>query len=121
MSEGRNLATASRPAGRTYHLTPEEVGAGQADAYRPEAFADESFIHCTDGEANLLAVANRYYQGDKRPYVVLAVDLDRVAAPVRYEDPDRIYPHIYGALNRDAVVEVRRAVRLASGSFAGIE
>ena len=122
MSEDRSSATASRATGRTYHLTPEEVWVAQAkeDAYRPEAFADEGFIHCTDGEANLLAVANRYYQCDKRPYVVLAVDLDRVAVPVRYEDPDRIYPHIYGALNRDAVVEVRRAVRLASGSFAGM-
>ena len=105
MSEGRNSATASRPAGRTYHLAPAEVWVAQAeaDAYRPEAFADEGFIHCTDGEANLLAVANRYYQGDKRPYVVLTVDLDRVAAPARYEDPDRVYPHIYGGLKRDAV------------------
>ncbi len=123
MPAGGDPAVAARPGGRTYHLTPEPVWAAQADgdAYRPEGFADEGFIHCTDGEVNLLAVANAFYQADRRPHVVLVIDLDRVAAPVRYEDPDRIYPHIYGPLNRDAVVEVKRVVRLADGSFARIE
>lgn len=116
-------AVAARPGGQTYHLAPEAVWTAQAetDAYRPEAFAADGFIHCTDGEVNLLAVANLYYQGDKRPHVVLVIDLDRVAAPVRYEDEARIYPHVYGPLNPEAVVEVRRAVRAADGSFVGIE
>ena len=114
---------AGRTGGRTYHLTPEPVWSAQRGGatYRPEAFADEGFIHCTDGEVNLLAVANAFYQADRRPYVILVVDLERVDAPVRYEDGDRLYPHIYGPLNREAIVAVRRAVRLADGSFAGIE
>ena len=109
--------------GLTYHLAPAEVWEAQADtgAYVPEAFAADGFIHCTDGEVNLLAVANTYYQTDKRPYLVLVIDPERVAAPIRYEDPERIYPHVYGSLNRDAVVEVGRAVGLADGSFVGIE
>ena len=108
--------------GRTYHLTPESVWAGQAQgpSYRPEAFDADGFIHCTDGEDNLLAVANAFYRNDPRPYVVLSIDLRRLVSPVRYEDADRIYPHIYGPLNHDAVVDVRRAIRLADGSFAGI-
>lgn len=109
--------------GITYHLTPAEVWEAQAgaDAYTPEAFAADGFIHCTDGEANLLAVANAFYQGDRRPHVVLAIDVARVTAPIRYEDPERLYPHIHGLLNRDAVVAVRRISRLADGSFATIE
>lgn len=31
------------------------------------------------------------------------------------------FPHIYGPLNRDAIVGVRRAVRAADGAFTGIE
>lgn len=31
------------------------------------------------------------------------------------------FPHIYGPLNRDAIVGVRRAVRNADGAFTGIE
>lgn len=116
-------AVAARPGGHTYHLTPEPVWHAQQEqaTYQPEAFDADGFIHCTDGEVNLLAVANAFYQSDRRPYVVLVLDRDRVTAPVRYEDPERIYPHIYGPLNRDAVVMVRRAVRLADGSFASIE
>ena len=121
MSTG-DPAVAARRGGRTYHLTPEEVWSAQeAGDYRPEAFDADGFVHCTDGEVNLLAVANTFYQGDKRPHVVLVIDPDRLTAPVRYEDPGRVYPHVYGPINRDAVVEVRRAVRLADGSFVGIE
>jgi len=31
------------------------------------------------------------------------------------------FPHIYGPLNRDAIVNIRRAVRAADGAFTGIE
>ena len=41
----------------------------------------------------------------------------RVRAPIQYEDEARIYPHIYGALNRDAIVAVRAASRGVDGTF----
>ncbi|MBA2520561.1 MAG: DUF952 domain-containing protein [Chloroflexia bacterium] len=111
-----------KPAGETLHLVPEPVWEArrQAPAYTPEAFEREGFIHCTDGDANLLGVANTFYLDDPRPYLVLVLDLDRLRSPVRYEDPAQIYPHIYGPINREAVVAVRRAVRLADGSFSKI-
>ena len=116
-------AEADRLSGLTLHLTPEDVWNRQADdeTYVPEAFAADGFIHCTDGETNLLKVGSQYYVADRRPYLVLDIALDRVTAPVRYEDPGHIYPHIFGPLNRDAVVNVRRAVRLADGTFGAIE
>ncbi len=109
--------------GLTHHLTPEEVWTRQADGatYVPEAYDADGFIHCTDGEANLLKVGSQFYAADRRPYLVLDIVLDRLASPVRYEDPARIFPHIYGPLNREAVVNVRRAVRLADGTFAAVE
>ena len=58
-SEMNDPAVATRPGGHTYHLTPEEVWTRQASAaeYLPEAFASDGFIHCTDGEVNLLPVS----------------------------------------------------------------
>ncbi|MDQ3655963.1 MAG: DUF952 domain-containing protein, partial [Chloroflexota bacterium] len=91
-----------------------------ADTYAPERFEEEGFVHCTDGEENLLGVANNFYRNDPRPHVVLVLDVARLRSPVRYDDPGQIYPHIYGPINLDAVVEVRRAVRLADGSFSEI-
>lgn len=106
-----------------FHLTPAEVWERQSDAdkYLPEAYDADGFVHLTIGEVNLLAVANAFYQNDHRAHVVLVLDLDRLTSPVRFEDEGHIYPHVFGPLNREAVVAVRRATRLADGSFVGIE
>jgi uncharacterized protein (DUF952 family) len=106
----------------TFHLTPREVWDAQAsqETYEPEPFEREGFIHCTDGEANVTDVGNRYYVPDARPFVCLVIDLDRVAASVRYEDEARIYPHINGRLNKNAVVRVRPVRRDDDGVFLGL-
>lgn len=110
------------PSGVTLHLVPEPSWQVQADAheYRPESFAEEGFIHCTDGEALVIEVANRYYRDDPRPFLVLDVDLARVAAPAVYEDVERRYPHIYGPIEREAVARIRRVVRTVDGAFMRI-
>jgi uncharacterized protein (DUF952 family) len=85
--------------------------------YAPREFAREGFIHCTDGAAEMARTANRYYQSNPEPHYYLYIDKLRVRAPIRYEDAARIYPHIYGALNRDALVAVRVAPRGLDGTF----
>jgi uncharacterized protein (DUF952 family) len=106
----------------TFHLLPREEWQAQfsADHYLPETFEADGFIHCTDREAEVLAVGNRYYASDGRDYVVLSIARDRIAAPVKYEDPARVFPHIYGPLNLDAVVAVRPVRRDDGGRFVGI-
>jgi glutathione S-transferase len=108
----------SHPA-RTYHLAPRPHwdASDPAADYVPEHFAREGFIHTTHQPDELVAVANRYYGDDARPYVVLHIDVARVRAPIAIEDPGGRYPHIYGPLNRDAIVAVTEAVRNADGSF----
>lgn len=120
MSDARPWPEAGAEA---LHLTPAEVWERQADSegYLPEAYEADGFVHLTIGEVNLLAVANAFYQQDRRAHVVLVLDLGRLTAPIRYEDEGHIYPHVYGPLDREAVVAVRRAIRLADGSFVGIE
>ena len=105
----------------TLHLTPRECWESQmADpTYLPDQFEREGFIHCTNGEANLTAVGNRYYVGDSREMVCLVIELSALAGTVKYEDEERIFPHIYGPLNCDAVVGVRSAMRDADGNFLG--
>lgn len=111
-----------QPSGHTLHLIPEPVWESVKNdvTYVPEHFEQDGFVHCTDGEQNLLGVGNAFYRNDDRPYLVLVLDVDRLQSPVRYDDPAQIYPHIYGPVNLDAVVEVRRVVRLADGSFSDI-
>jgi uncharacterized protein (DUF952 family) len=103
----------------TYHLVPAEYyrDCDSTADYVPQSFADEGFIHCTDGEQNVAETANRYYKDDRRMYVVLAIDTTKLKAEIKYEDESKIYPHIYGSLNRDAIVGVLPILREADGTF----
>jgi len=110
---------AAAPSGLTLHLVAAEYfrDADRGAPYLPPGFADDGFIHCTDGVEELARTGTRYYRDDRRMYIALVIDKARVLADVRYEDERRIYPHIYGALNRDAIVAVVPVLRAADGSF----
>lgn len=103
----------------TLHLAPAAYyHACDRDApYVPQAFAQDGFIHCTDGAADLAAVGNRYYRDEPGDFVVLVIDVSKVRPRVVYEDAARIYPHIYGPLNRDAILAVLPAARTTVGTF----
>jgi uncharacterized protein (DUF952 family) len=102
-----------------FHYTPssyfERFGPGED--YTPPEYAEEGFIHTTDGAENMAKVANWIYKDDQREFTVLYIDKELVKSPIRYDDPDEIYPHIYGPLNLDAVVETRPALREPDGTF----
>lgn len=105
----------------TFHLVPREFFEAQpADQdYRPEPVVAgrETFIHTTDGAQNLADTGNRYYTADPREFLVLVIELSKVKAPVVLEDPKRIFPHIYGPLNRGAIVEIKTVKRDDQGRF----
>jgi uncharacterized protein (DUF952 family) len=103
----------------TFHYTPashfEKFGPGED--YTPPQFAQEGFIHCTDGAENMLKVVNSIYRDDPRHFLALYIDKTRVKSPIKYDDPEEIYPHIYGPLNTDAIADKRPALRNADGAF----
>jgi uncharacterized protein len=114
-----------QPGHVTLHLIPvARWQAWRADPdpaapYMPPGFDVEGFVHCTDGDAEMLAVANRFYAADPGAFVVLDLDLGLLEAAWRYDDPGRIYPHVYGPLSRDVVLGVRPVLRDAGGRFVG--
>lgn len=122
MSAEQELTGQPRAQGVTLHLCPEGHWAAHdgKEHYLPERFGEEGFVHCTNGEDEVIAVGNRYYRADTRPFLLLDVDLDHVAAPAIYEDPDQLYPHIYGPIDTAAVRRVRRIVRDGAGGFVGV-
>ncbi len=103
----------------TFHLVPKpyfDALNPQGD-YVPQDFERDGFIHTTDAPDEMARVANRFYRANPEPHYYLYIDKALVRAPVRYDDPEHLYPHIYGALNRDAIVAVRPARRMADGAF----
>jgi uncharacterized protein (DUF952 family) len=103
----------------TYHLTPADWWAA-ADPDGPltaPSLDAEGFIHCTDGAANMVETANRHYADDPRDFVVVTVDLDRVASRWTVTDAAAIFPHVFGPIDRAAIVEVVPAPRDAARRF----
>jgi uncharacterized protein (DUF952 family) len=91
------------------------------EPYLPERYSEDGFIHCTAGDELMLRVANHWYRQVVGDFVVLVVDLKRLTAPVRWERPGDelapLFPHIYGAINRDAIIAIRPVIRAADGTF----
>lgn len=104
-----------------YHLAPvEDFYARPPELpYVSADFAREGFIHCTRGDEQLIVVANRYYRHDSQAYLVVIINENLVTAEIKYEPgaDGILYPHIYGPLNRNAIVSVLRMPRLPDGTF----
>ncbi len=113
---------------RIYHLVSllaweqaREIG-----LYEPDSLRREGFIHLSTA-AQVGRVANSFYRGQSG-LVLLAVDPSRLTATLKWEAPahpaptdapptDEQFPHLYGPLNVDAVVQVLSFPPNVDGSF----
>jgi glutathione S-transferase len=82
-----------------------------AGAYRVSTIGrtvdEEGFIHCSF-EHQVAATAARFY-GGRDDVLLLTIDPARLAHEVRVENldgGDELFPHLYGPLPLDAVIEV---------------
>lgn len=103
---------------RIFHLaTPAAWQAAVEQPYRSESLSTEGFIHCSFGHQVAWA-ANRFYTAAAE-LLALEIDPDRLTSPVRSEEADTgdFFPHIYGPLDRSAVVAEHRLGRGADGRW----
>ena len=107
----------------TFHLAPRARWEGWAPdlPYESSSLVEERFIHCTDGVDNMVATANRFYRDDPGEFVVMTIDLERTGSPWRIDDPGKPFPHIYGPIQREAILAVRPFQRDAEGAFLSFE
>jgi uncharacterized protein (DUF952 family) len=88
---------------------------------RGRTLAEEGFIHASTA-AQVAPVANAFYQGVP-DLLLLVIDSERVGPELRHElvpGQAEPYPHIYGPLNLDAVVETRPFAPGPDGRFGPI-
>jgi uncharacterized protein (DUF952 family) len=90
------------------HVTPRALwdNAQGEGEYRGDTLATQGFIHCCL-PSQLAGVVARYFQG-RTGLVVLRIDTEKIRPPLKWESPpdsDERFPHVYGPLNLDAVVE----------------
>jgi uncharacterized protein (DUF952 family) len=90
--------------------------------YRPDSLDESGFVHLSTTEQVHLP-ANRLYAG-RTDLVLLHIDPARLTSPVRWEpgvatDPDAmVFPHLYGALPLEAVINVTPYRPDEGGRFA---
>lgn len=83
--------------------------------------SDAGFIHCSYAE-QVQDIANTVYRGQS-DVVLLAIDQEKVTSRIVEEPADRgehegeEYPHIYGPIDMEAVVEVWRLEPREDGTF----
>ena len=91
-----------------FHIATREAFAkDQAAFYSPELFQDEGFIHCSTAD-QIIRVADTRFRGQSG-LLLLCLDTNKVKAEIRYENLEggqELFPHIYGQINTEAIVQV---------------
>jgi len=112
-----------------YHLiTPEAwEEAKKAGEYAPPSLSNEGFIHCSTAE-QVAPVANTFYH-EEPALLLLFIDPEFLTSPLQWDPPahpapedapaslDGEFPHIYGALNLDAVVNLGKMGKDSAENF----
>ena len=74
-------------------------------SYGSKSLERSCFIHCSDLDTYYLVAPN--FRNDFTEKVILLIDTDKLASEVKWEDGGGLdFPHIYGLLNRDAIIGV---------------
>ena len=91
-----------------YHIVTPEVWENfkDKDTYEAESLHTEGFIHCSFRE-QIEAVLQRYYS-DADEILILEIETEKLVSKLIEETStnNEIYPHIYGPINREAVIGI---------------
>ena len=80
--------------------------AKEQGTYTPASLDAEGFIHLS-AEQQVAGTVERFYQG-QADLLLLEIDPNRLRASLQYDQAGDhgVFPHLYGALNLEAVVNV---------------
>ena len=110
-----------------YHITSSQARqeARQRGDYRADSLESEGFIHCST-ESQVLPVAENFYKG-QTGLLLLKIDPTRLTSELRWEPPTGgpppgipegdLFPHVYGPINLDAIVNVYDLESNPDGSY----
>ena len=71
---------------------------------------EEGFIHCSTKE-QIAEVLKRYYANQKE-LMLLHINPVLLIAELKYEIATQgdLFPHVYGAINRDAIIKIESLI-----------
>jgi uncharacterized protein (DUF952 family) len=99
------IALSSKPMRWLYHIFAEDSLPDIGSAYAPASLQTEGFVHGSFAPT-VHESARLYFKGPK-PLWLLKIDPRRVSRILRIEETPRgPMPHLFGAIARDAIVQV---------------
>lgn len=103
-----------------FHITTEEEFQNHKEGgeYHPESIDTDGYIHCSKG-SQIEEAANRLFP-DADQIVLLIIDIPTLSADVKYEADEETgekFPHIYGPLNTNAIMDKLNIFTEDSGAF----
>ncbi len=93
-----------------YHVCSAAAwqAAKERGLYKHPSLEGEGFIHCSE-ERQVAGVLDRYFRGQK-DLLRLEIDPGKLHNEIKWENAPSLgetFPHIYGPINIDAVVDVQ--------------
>lgn len=124
-----------------YHLVQArlwEPVAADKGIYFPPTYDTDGFIHGTANTQKLLSVANHFYRDVPGVWYCLRMtvkSLSRTGVETIFESTaavgdiqpgfdgagDELFPHVYGGIRPEAVLDVHRVHRAADGTFLSVD
>lgn len=101
-----------------YHLVLRRDWEKQRQgAYKAESLKTEGFIHCSNRE-QVVGAANKFYEKE-RDLLLLTIDAELLTSLLCDEESGsgERFPHIYGPIDRVAIVKVEEMHRDGRGSW----
>lgn len=85
--------------------------------YEPQSLDEQGFIHCSSG-SQVEDTANRLF-GDQDSILLLVIDVSMLREQVKYEQDGNgdKFPHIYGPLSINAVIDKIEVAAEENGKF----
>jgi uncharacterized protein (DUF952 family) len=104
-----------------YHIAEKDEWSAciKKGEYIPKRYNEDGFIHCSD-DGQIEKIANLMFKG-KTGILLLKIDPTKLKAKTIYESPrgtDEKFPHIYGTINKDAVVKISELACSENGEFS---
>ena len=95
--------------GLIYHITTREAWtkASETGSYVTPSLKEEGFIHCSE-LSQVEDIRSRFYAG-VQDLVLLTIDTEKLRSQLIFEwspSVQNTFPHIYGPINTDAVVNL---------------
>ncbi|HLR24757.1 MAG TPA: DUF952 domain-containing protein [Fodinibius sp.] len=103
-----------------FHITTKNIfkKATNNSVFEPESLETEGFIHCSRGD-QVEETANEKF-GSREQILLLVIDVSALSSELKYdkdEEKGGKYPHIYGPLNTDAIIDRLQVFTENDGTF----